>query len=320
MAVGTPRHTCHHVPAPWSPVPHVPAPTTRAQAPTPTRAPDERAPLAAPAPPATSGPRRRSRRLLGLVVPLLVLAVWSALSATGALPSTLLPTPWSVATAAVDFVLPADSVTLAGIVPFDGAGAQHLSASIGRWLVAYLAAATIGLAVGMAMGLSRTVTDLLDPLVQGLRAIPIYAWLPLALVWFGFGEGAARSLVFIGALFPVVVATADGVARVPRRYVETALMLGTPRRQLARRVYLPAALPGIVTGLRLALSLGWMSVIVGELTGTASGIGAMMFAARQSGQLDQVLVGMGCFAVVGYLGDRGLRALTRRRLRWSTGA
>lgn len=292
------------------------APSTRPYEPTPTRAPDDRAPAAPPGP--APGPRpRRQRRLLGLVLPLAFLAVWSALSATGVLPRTLLPSPWSVAVATVAFVLPDDGTTLAGIVPFDGAAVQHLSASIGRWLVAYALAAVLGLVLGAAMGLSRTVTDLVDPLVQGLRAIPIYAWLPLALVWFGFGEGAARSLVFIGALFPVVVATADGVARVPRRYVESALMLGTPRRELARRVYLPAALPGIVTGLRLGLSLGWMSVIVGELTGTTSGIGAMMFASRESGQLDQVLVGMGCFALVGYVGDRGLRALTRRRLRWS---
>lgn len=265
-----------------------------------------------------ASPRRPARRrLLGLVVPAVLAVLWAALSASGLLRPTILPAPWSVAAAAVAFVLPDDGVTLPGIVPFRGAALLHLSASIGRWLVAYVLATILGLLLGTAIGLSRTVSDLLDPLVQGLRAIPIYAWLPLALVWFGFGEGAARSLVFIGAVFPVVVATADGVARVPRVHVESALMLGTPRRQLARRVYLPAALPSIVTGLRLALSLGWMSVIVGELTGTSSGIGAMMFAARQSGQLDQVLVGMVCFALVGYLGDRGLRALTRRRLRWS---
>jgi len=106
--------------------------------------------------------------------------------------------------------------------------------------------------------------------------VPITAWAPIALVWFGLGKGAARYLVFIGAVSPIVVATADSTARVPRQLVDTARMLGTRPRELARRVYIPFALSGIVTGLRLGLTLGWTSVIVGELTGQSRGLGAMM--------------------------------------------
>jgi len=259
----------------------------------------------------------RGRRLLGLLAPLALLGLWALVSATQVMPATLLPPPWRVATAAVDFFRPRDSLGLPGLVPFRGAAWQHLSASIGRFLVAYALALVVGLSLGLGIGLSRTVSDLLDPLVQALRAIPITAWLPLAIVWFGLGEGAARSLVFLGALFPIVIATADSVARVPRGHVETARMLGTPRRALARRVYLPAALPGIVTGMRLGLTLGWASVIVGELTGARFGLGAMMFAARESGRLEQVLVGMLCFALVGLAGDLALRRLTRRAVAWS---
>lgn len=260
---------------------------------------------------------RGSRRLLGLAVPALLLAAWALVSATQFLSTTLLPPPWQVAEALVEFFSPRDSTGLPGLVPFRGAALEHLSASLGRFAVAYALALVAGLALGLGIGLSRTVSDLLDPLVQGLRAVPITAWLPLALVWFGFGAGATRSLVFIGALFPIVIATADSVSRVPRGHVETARMLGTPRRALARRVYLPAALPGIVTGMRLALTLGWASIIVGELTGTSSGLGAMMFAARESGQLDQIIVGMLCFAVVGLAGDLALRRLTRGATAWS---
>ena len=257
------------------------------------------------------------RRLLGLVVPVALVGVWQVVISAGWISRRILPTPFSVAVAARDFFDGPSQETLPGVVPFRGAAIEHLSASITRWLVAYALAVGVGLALGLGIGLSRRVADLLDPLVQALRSIPIFAWLPLALVWFGLGEGAARYLVFVGALWPIVVATGDAVSRVPRGYVETALMLGTHRRDLARRVYLPAALPGIVTGLRLGMTLGWMSVIVAELTGTRLGIGAMMNAARETGRLDQILVGMVCFALVGLIGDFTLRGLTRRYVAWN---
>ncbi len=260
---------------------------------------------------------RRRRRVLGLVVPAVLLGAWWLCTSRGIVSTRLLPAPGAVAQAAWDFVAGSRVDTLAGVVPFSGAAPEHLSASVIRWLSGYGLAVVVGLTLGLGIGLSRLVADLVDPLVQGLRAIPIFAWLPLALVWFGLGEGAARYLVFIGAVSPILIATADSVSRVPASYVETALMLGTPRRSLARRVYFPAALPGIVTGLRLGLTLGWMSVIVGELTGTPTGIGAMMNAAREGGRLDQILVGMLCFAVVGLLGDTLLRAAARPFVAWS---
>ena len=248
---------------------------------------------------------------------MLLVGLWQVAISTGWISPRVLPSPWSVAVAGKDFFTGPTQETLPGVVPFRGAATQHLSASITRWLVAYALACGAGLALGLGIGLSRRVADLLDPVVQALRSIPIFAWLPLALVWFGLGEGAARYLVFIGALWPIVVATGDAVSRVPKAYVETALMLGTRRRALARRVYVPAALPGIVTGLRLGMTLGWMSVIVAELTGTRRGIGAMMNAARETGRLDQILVGMVCFAVVGLVGDFTLRGLTRRYVAWN---
>jgi NitT/TauT family transport system permease protein len=266
-------------------------------------------------------PRRRlrigRRRLLGLVVPACLVALWQVAISTGWISRRVLPSPWAVAVAARDFFAGPTQETLPGVVPFRGAATQHLSASITRWLAAYALACAVGLAIGLGIGLSRRVADLIDPVVQALRSIPIFAWLPLALVWFGLGEGAARYLVFIGALWPIVVATGDAVSRVPKAYVETALMLGTRRRALARKVYVPAALPGIVTGLRLGMTLGWMSVIVAELTGTRRGIGAMMNAARETGRLDQILVGMVCFAVVGLVGDFVLRGVTRRYVAWN---
>lgn len=257
------------------------------------------------------------RPLLGLLVPVLLLLLWTVVGAAELIPATVFPPPWQVATAVRDFVVPTDGSVRPGIVPFSGAAWTHVSASIGRFAGAYALAVAVALPLGAALGLSRRAALLLDPTVNAVRAIPIFAWLPLAIAWFGLGEGAARYVVFIGALFPIVVATADGIGRVPAAYRETALMLGLPRRDLLRRIYLPAALPAIVTGLRLGLTLGWMSVIVGELTGTRYGLGAMMFAARESGRLEQVIVGMAAFAVLGLAMDLLLRRAVRPAIAWA---
>lgn len=260
---------------------------------------------------------RLRRRALGAVVPLALLGAWFAVSGSGVVPVALLPAPQQVAVTGRDFFFGNNHVTLPGVVPFAGAGWYHIGASLYRCLFSYALAVAVGLSLGLALGLSRWVADLLDPAVNAARAVPLYAWLPIALVWFGIGEGAARALIFIGALWPVLIATADSVARVPRAHIETARMLGTPRHRLWQRVYLPSALPEIVTGLRLSLTLAWMCVIVGELTGTTSGVGAMMNAARETGRTDQIIVGMFVFAVIGWLADVALRALTRPFIRWS---
>ncbi len=272
-----------------------------------------------PAPTVTSSTRfdRRRRWAIGFVVPTVLLAAWLSASALGQLSPRLLPEPSAVADSAGDFLFGDARPPIPGVVPFAGAAGEHITASLRRWSVAYVLAILIGAPLGLGLGLSRLIAAALDPLVQGVRSVPITAWLPIALVWFGLGEGAARFLVFIGAVFPIVITTADATSRVPRALVDTARMLGTPRRALARRVYLPAALPGIVTGLRLGLTLGWMSVIIGELTGTSRGLGAMMFASREVGRLDQILVGMAAFAIIGLAGDLLLRAATRPLVAWA---
>jgi len=261
--------------------------------------------------------RKRGRRLLGLVVPVLLLVGWQVAWDLELRPRTILPSPHQVLSAADDFFFGRNTVTLSGIVPFKGAAWLHISASLNRAVTTWIIAVIVGLVLGLGLGLSRWVADLLEPVSNALRAVPLFAWLPLVAVQFGIGESPARVLIFIGALWPVVVATTDSVARVPRAQVETARMLGTPRSRLWRRVYLPSALPEIVTGLRLSLTLAWTCVIVGELLGVSRGIGAMMIAAREADATDQIMVGVFLFAIIGYTGDRLLRLLARPLVRWS---
>lgn len=260
---------------------------------------------------------RWRRVALGLAFPALLLAVWSVLSATGVISERLLPAPADVLRSGRDFLFAPKRAGVPGVVPFRGAALEHIRASVGRWGVGYAIAVGVGLPLGLGLGLSRWMSAAVDPLFQALRSVPITAWLPISLVWFGLGNGAARFMIFVGALAPIVVATADSAARVPRQLVDTARMLGTPPRHMARRVYVPFALPGIVTGLRLGLTLGWTTVIVAELTGASRGLGAMMFSAREVSRLDQIMVGMVAFAVIGLAGDILLRAVTRPLVRWA---
>ena len=247
----------------------------------------------------------------------MVLLVWALLSEREIISTRLLPSPLTVADALRDFFLGDSTVTLAGVVPFSGAGTEHLLASVARCAVSWVLAVAVGVVVGLLLGVSALARDLLDPVLNALRAVPLFAWLPLVLIWFGIGESSARALIFIGALWPVLVAVGDSTGRVPRGHVETARMLGTPRRDLWRRVYLPSALPEVVTGLRLSLTLAWTCVIVGELSGVTVGVGAMMNAARESGRPEQVVVGILVFATIGLLADALLRASTARWVRWA---
>lgn len=273
-------------------------------------------PLASPA--AATGPGRLVRIGIGALVPTVLVLGWWLAGRTGILSPRLLPPPGDVLESGREFLFgDASGPRIPGVIPFKGGAAVHVPASLKRWLVAYVMAVGVGVPLGLGLGLSRWLAATLDPTVQAVRAVPITAWLPIALVWFGIGEGAARYLVFIGAFYPIVIATTDAARRVPRGLVDTARMLGTPRRALARRVYVPAALPGIVTGLRLGLTLGWTSLIVGELTGQSTGLGAMMYAAREVSSLDQIIVGMIAFAVIGLLGDLALRAITRPLVAWA---
>lgn len=257
------------------------------------------------------------RMAVGFAFPTVLLSVWALLSGTGVISERLLPAPIDVLQSARDFLFAPKRAGVPGVVPFRGAAVEHIQASVGRWALGYGIAVGLGVPLGLALGLSRWVSAAVDPVFQAWRSVPITAWLPISLVWFGLGNGAAHFLIFVGAVSPIVVATADSAARVPRQLVDTARMLGTAQKDLARRVYVPHALPGIVTGLRLGLTLGWTTVIVAELTGSSRGLGAMMFSAREVSRLDQIIVGMATFAIIGLAGDLLVRAVTRPFVRWA---
>ncbi|MEJ1977966.1 MAG: ABC transporter permease [Acetobacteraceae bacterium] len=262
------------------------------------------------APPAA--PRRRglAQRPRALLVPLALLFAWYL--ATHNQPYGLIPSPWDVAVALYD-------LAFGGINDdaFSGMLLTHLLASAGRVYGAFLLAAALGVPLGLLIGRLTIVRELLDPTLQLLRPIPVTAWLPLSMILFGIGATSAFFLVALGSFYPVLLNTVFGVRSVEPRLFEAAAMLGASPTQIFPKVVLPAALPGIFTGLRLGLGFAWVVIVVGEMTGVQTGLGAMIMDARQLSRTEIVIAGMAVIGVAGFVSDQVVQWLGRRLLAWS---
>jgi len=278
--------------------------------------------IAAPAtiesrPAATTNPPRAAAALhragpplLALVVPVLFVLFWQAAVVYGH--SRLIPPPSVVAVMMWDFAF-------GGI--WDDAFSRtlhiHLLMSMSRVYGGFLLAASAAIPLGLLIGRVRLVRQLLDPMLQILRPIPVTAWLPLSMIIFGLGGTSAFSLVFLGAFYPILINTVFGVRNVDPKLFEAASMLGCTGSNMFRRVVLPAALPSIFTGLRLGLGFAWVVIVVGEMTGVERGLGAVIMDARTLSRTDLVICGMVVIGVAGFLSDRAITWLGRRLLRWS---
>lgn len=242
---------------------------------------------------------------LGLVPLLLLLALWQAASASGLFPAQVLVSP-----AAVLGTL----FTLVG----DGELQRHLSISLTRLLLGYLVGGAIGLAFGAAMALSKWFEALFAPLFQAARQVPVLAFLPMLVLLLGIEEKFKIVVVAIAAFFPVALAAFDGVRGLPRSYIEVARLYRTPLVPLVRRVLYPAAIPPILTGLRIGLTRAWLVLVACELLAADNGIGQMMEMGRQMFRIDVVLAGVLVSGLIGFLLDQSVKLIERRTVRWRT--
>lgn len=194
---------------------------------------------------------------------------------------------------------------------------EHVLVSVARALAAFAIAIVIGIPLGLVMGRSVAVNALLEPFVQFLRPLPKIALIPLAVVWFGIGEGSKFFLIFISCFLSVVVSAAAAVAGVSQGRVRAAQTLGASRAQIFVRVVLPNALPEIFTGVRLSVGIGWTSLIAAEMIAATSGLGWMVVNAGSYMRTDVVLLGILLLGVVGYLFDALLLAAQRAYVPWT---
>lgn len=250
-------------------------------------------------------PRRLSLSLATLAA---LLALWWLVASLGWVDPLFLPPPAKVL---------AQLVTIAGPQGFmDATLWQHLGASLGRILIALVAAAFFGIAAGIAMGLSPTVRGMLDPLIELYRPVPPLAYLPLMVIWFGIGETAKVLLIYLAIFAPVAMATLAGVQSAKPVRLRAARALGASPAQVLWHVILPGALPEILTGLRIGLGVGWSTLVAAELIAATRGVGFMVQSAGEFLATDVVLAGILVIAVIAFVLELGLRALQRRLTPW----
>jgi len=167
------------------------------------------------------------------------------------------------------------------------------------------------------IGRLKFLRQLLDPTINLLRPIPVTAWLPLSMIFFGLGPNAAIFLVFLGAFYPILLNTIFGVRSVDVRLFEAAAMLGCTGSAMFRQVVLPASLPSIFNGLRIAHGFAWILIVVGEMTGVPTGLGSVIMDGRTLSRTDLVITGMIVIGVCGFVTDRLIVLLSNRVLQWS---
>jgi sulfonate transport system permease protein len=236
-------------------------------------------------------------------VALLVLLVgWACISRFGPWPSYLLPGPGGV-------------VLSLGHTLRDGELVRAIGTSLYRLFVGYAISAAAGIALGVALARMAWLRAAVGPLVVGLQALPSICWLPLALLWFGLSEKAILFVVVMGSLLSICIATEGAVRAVPTLYIRAARTMGSRRLRLYTRVILPAALPGIVTGLKLGWTFAWRSLMAGELLYVAGGLGQMLTLGRELGDMARVMSVMVVIVILGLGFERLLFGSVEKRIR-----
>lgn len=247
---------------------------------------------------------RRLRR--GLTLPVLLLAGWWAAYAFDWTRTTLFVAPGKVLDAAFD---PQTANALL----------SALWQSLLRGAAGLAIGASLGLACGVLLGVSRRTERFFGLTLHSIKQVSLFAWLPLLSLWFGFGEGSKLAFIAWAAFFPVLLNSFEGVSGVPRELVDVARVSGFSRTQMFTRLVLPAALPSIFNGFYLALMFAWLATLGAEyLLGSGAGLGVLLMESRAEYRVGQMLLGIVLVGTVGFVLDILAKALERHLLRWRT--
>ena len=249
----------------------------------------------------------RSTVPISLATALGILLAWWAASAAQLVPHLFLPTPTEVWSAAVSFY--EDGYANATMW-------EHVSASLTRILTAAAIAIGLGVPVGLFMGLSRWAKGVFDTPIEFYWPLPPLAYLPLMIIWLGIGEASKIALLTMAMFAPIAIAAQAGVRSVSLERVNAALSLGATRLQLLREIILPSALPEILTAMRIAIGVGWSTLVAAELIAATRGIGHFVMSASQFLATDFVFVGIGVIAICAFAFSFAMRLLERWLVPW----
>ena len=244
------------------------------------------------------------RALRKLLVPVGLLLLWQTITVAEVFDRSQLPGP-------VDVLLASWELATRNQL------ALHILVSVQRVLSGFAVGSVLAIAIGLAVGLSRNVEELLAPTIQALRAIPSLAWVPLLILWMGVDEGPKVTLVAIGAFFPVYANLVAGIRQIDRKLVEVGYAYGLRGLVLIRQVMLPASLPSLLTGLRIGLAQGWLFLVAAELIAASRGLGFLLIDSQNTGRADIIVMSIVLLALLGKTTDWLLQLLEHRLLRWT---
>lgn len=227
---------------------------------------------------------------------------------------------WHVAATVIDIALlmPTPQSTLEAFVDclMDAKVMENVFITLFRVVKGWLMALAIGVPVGMLMGLSPIFEKVLGGIVNSVRQVPMMAWVPLAIIWLGIGDGPTLFMIALNGVFPVIMNTSAGVLNISSDYYHAAKSMGADKKSIFFHVIIPAALPDILVGARLAIGAGWMSVICAEFIATSAGIGYEMVEAQTMMKTNVLLALMFMSAIIGLLIDRTLQFANRVLTKW----
>lgn len=245
------------------------------------------------------------RFLVSLIIPLVLIILWQLAANRGTINIQLFPSPAKIGQAFVKNIL-------------NGKLQDNILISLKRVLAGYVYGAALGIAAGIFLGLSGKAYRLFSFLLEILRPIPIIAWVPVLIMLLGIGEASKIIVIMIGSFWSVFLNTYDGIRNVDGKYLEVANMFRKKKLETVLRVMLPAALPGIFTGLRVGIGSAWVSVIGAELIASSAGLGYMISYSREMAQPANMYTAVFVIGIIGYLINLLLKLMEKKALRWNS--
>jgi sulfonate transport system permease protein len=248
-------------------------------------------------------PRLPLTSLARVAVPLLIIVLWQIVEAGGLVDGRTMPAPSTIAASFWSLIV-------------TGQLWPNLLVSLGRVVAGLGVGVAIGTALGLITGLSRIGENVIDPSVQMARTLPHLALIPLMILWFGIGETPKIVLIALGAMFPIYLNLFSAIRGADRKLIEAASILGLSQAEMVLHVILPAALPGFLVGLRQALGIAWISLVVAEQINADAGVGYLVMNARDFLRTDIIFDGLLVYALLGLATDLLVRLLESRVLVW----
>jgi len=242
--------------------------------------------------------------ILYLALPVLILIVWEGADLAGLIHSYSMPSPVAIVQVTIEYIQ-------------NGQLWTNIQVSLIRVLEGFFLAFITSFVIGVNVAIFPKFDAFMDLVIQILRPIPPIAWIPLAILWFGIGQGSKIFIIFLGAFFPIFLNTVDGIKNIDGKYFELCEVYETPKIELIKKVVIPGALPSITTGIRLGVGNAWVCVVAAEMIGATSGVGYMLSNGRSLSRPDIVILGMLIVGIFGKIMDDILKKIREKVIVWN---